>query len=66
MVKLKFRLSCVISVIASVLKKSESEIRSQKPTRTAIVNEILAAGADRLAPMAAETLAEVRQKMGLR
>jgi tryptophanyl-tRNA synthetase len=31
-----------------------------------LVDEILAAGADRLAPMAAETMAEVRQKMGLR
>jgi tryptophanyl-tRNA synthetase len=31
-----------------------------------LVNEILAAGADRLAPMAAETMADVRRKMGLR
>ncbi len=31
-----------------------------------LVDEILAAGANRLAPMAADTLAEVRQKMGLR
>jgi tryptophanyl-tRNA synthetase len=30
------------------------------------VDEILAAGAARLAPMAAETIAEVREKMGLR
>ena len=30
------------------------------------VDEILAAGAARLAPMAAETMAEVREKMGLR
>ena len=30
------------------------------------IDEILAAGADRLAPMAADTIAEVRQKMGLR
>ena len=35
-------------------------------SKPALVNEILAAGADRLAPMAAETLGEVRQKMGLR
>jgi tryptophanyl-tRNA synthetase len=34
-----------------------------KPGR---IDEILAAGADRLAPMAADTIAEVRQKMGLR
>ena len=32
----------------------------------AIVDEILAAGASRLAPMATDTMAEVRQKMGLR
>src|SRR6185437_8039774 len=31
-----------------------------------LVDEILAAGASRLAPMAADTMAEVRQKMGLR
>jgi len=31
-----------------------------------LVDEILAAGAARLAPMAADTMAEVRQKMGLR
>jgi len=31
-----------------------------------LVDEILAAGADRLAPMAADTMAEVREKMGLR
>jgi hypothetical protein len=30
------------------------------------VNEILDAGAARLAPIAAETMAEVREKMGLR
>jgi tryptophanyl-tRNA synthetase len=30
------------------------------------VDEILAAGAARLAPIAAETMAEVREKMGLR
>jgi tryptophanyl-tRNA synthetase len=30
------------------------------------VDEILASGAARLAPMAAETMAEVREKMGLR
>jgi tryptophanyl-tRNA synthetase len=35
-------------------------------SKPGLVNEILAAGAERLAPMAAETLAEVRQKMGLR
>src|SRR5437867_1675019 len=32
----------------------------------AIVDEILAAGASRLAPLAADTMGEVRQKMGLR
>ena len=31
-----------------------------------IVDEILSAGANRLAPVAADTMAEVRQKMGLR
>ena len=34
--------------------------------KPALVDEILAAGADRLAPMAAATMAEVREKMGLR
>src|SRR5215207_3266252 len=35
-------------------------------SKPALVDEVLAAGAARLAPMAAETMAEVRQKMGLR
>jgi tryptophanyl-tRNA synthetase len=35
-------------------------------SKPALVDEILAAGADRLAPMAADTMAEVRQRMGLR
>ena len=43
----------------------ERYLELQSPTRT-LVDEILAAGADRLAPMAADTMAEVRQKMGLR
>jgi tryptophanyl-tRNA synthetase len=34
--------------------------------KPAMIDEILAAGASRLAPLAAETMAEVRQKMGLR
>ena len=34
--------------------------------KPAMVDEILAAGAARLAPLAAETMTEVRQKMGLR
>jgi len=34
--------------------------------KPSIVDEILAAGASRLAPLAADTLGEVRQKMGLR
>jgi tryptophanyl-tRNA synthetase len=35
-------------------------------SKPGLVDEILAAGADRLAPMAADTMAEVREKMGLR
>jgi tryptophanyl-tRNA synthetase len=35
-------------------------------SKPAMVDEVLAAGAARLAPRAAETMAEVRQKMGLR
>ncbi|HUQ42900.1 MAG TPA: tryptophan--tRNA ligase [Candidatus Limnocylindria bacterium] len=35
-------------------------------SKPAVVDEILAAGAARLAPKAAETMAEVREKMGLR
>jgi tryptophanyl-tRNA synthetase len=35
-------------------------------SKPGMVDEILAAGANRLAPMAADTMAEVRQKMGLR
>jgi tryptophanyl-tRNA synthetase len=34
--------------------------------KPATIDEILAAGANRLAPIAADTMAEVRQKMGLR
>jgi tryptophanyl-tRNA synthetase len=35
-------------------------------SKPGLVDEILAAGADRLAPMASDTMTEVRQKMGLR
>jgi tryptophanyl-tRNA synthetase len=35
-------------------------------SKPAIVDEILAAGASRLTPLAADTMTEVRQKMGLR
>jgi hypothetical protein len=31
-----------------------------------MVDEILSAGANRLAPLASDTMSEVRQKMGLR
>ena len=34
--------------------------------KPATIDEILSAGANRLAPIAADTMAEVRQKMGLR
>jgi tryptophanyl-tRNA synthetase len=35
-------------------------------SRPETVDEILAAGANRLAPLASDTMSEVRQKMGLR